>query len=155
MSNYFNEMVKVQILYASADFEEFIASVFESSANFKKNEIIYVVLDYLSFPKIDYFSCIDISESCLLKIPKKTELHDLPRILPMIKYGTISCYIIQKYNIDSNKKIVLDMPNNIRKLMMNFFKQKTLLIYNDIKQKNEIFLKIINTKHISTLTLKI
>lgn len=124
-------MVRVELLYSCSDYDEFIATVLESSGKFLINDTVCVVLDYHTSALIDSGSCLDVLDKCVFKLPKNIDENDLPRILPIIKYGTFCCYIIQTYHICSTTRVMLDMPKNIGKVMMQFFKHKTSMIYDD------------------------
>jgi hypothetical protein len=133
--------LKVNILYASVDYDELIGKIEECSdkSPYQKGDKVCIILDYKqpSFqvlePSTPFSTLIVSEESCIqLRVDDET----LSQLLPMIKYGTISCYILQEYNITSDTHIKIDASNNIYRIMDKFLKQKTVHIsqngHNDL-----------------------
>lgn len=123
--------MKVAVLYSSLDYDEFIGEVIDPcGSDLKKNQKVCVILDYnnpsFTIEEIDTpLSNLNVLRECVFPMPQSIEESDYPLVLPLIKYGTISCYVMQKYNVTPSTIVSVDASYNICCLMSKLFKKVT------------------------------
>ena len=120
--------MKVSVLYSSLDYDEFIGEVIEpDESGLKANQKVCVVLDYNnpSFKICENYALRDVPTDCVFQMPDIISEEDYPQILPLIKYGTISCYVMQKYNVTPSTIVSVEANHNIYFLMSKVFKKIT------------------------------
>ena len=129
--------VKVNVLYSSIEYDEFIGTVIEipQGSCYKIGMNVCIILDYnkRSFVLSPNLSSIIVSEECVFELPYIHEDY-LSLIVPLIKYGVISFYIIQNYNVTNDTRICIDSQYNIYKAFTKFFKNK--LEYHETSRKS-------------------
>jgi hypothetical protein len=133
------------VSYSSVEFDEFIGIIIDNYGirEFDKGDKVCVVLDY-NYPSFYFVKSANplkellVSVDSIFKITSAIDDEDLPKIIPLIKYGTICCYIIQNFNINSHSIIHLDASVNIYKLMSNLFKCKTTHVNSKLSDNCEI-----------------
>ena len=125
--------MRVSILYSSLDYDELICEVIDpEDSGLKHGQKVCVILDYNNpiftislIEDTDYFHLRNVPSECVFPMPDSIEYNDYPQVLPLIKYGTISCYVMQKYNITPNTVVSVDASHNICFLMSKVFKKIT------------------------------
>lgn len=122
--------MKVSVLYSSLDYDEFIGEVVDpEDSPLKKGQKVCVVLDYNNpsfiIEAFEPLSNLSVPKDCVFPMPETIEESDYPQVLPLVKYGTISCYVMQKYNITPNTVVSVDANHNICFLMSKLFRKVT------------------------------
>lgn len=123
--------MKVSVLYSSIDYDEFIGEVVDpADSGLRPTQKVCVVLDYSS-PSFtihelqEPLSNMTVPDGCVFPMPDSIEENDYPQVLPLIKYGTISCYVMQKYNVNPSTVVSVDANHNVCFLMSKIFKKVT------------------------------
>ena len=135
--------MRVSVLYSSLDYDEFIGEVIDpEDSNLNREQKVCVILDYnkpcFGMLNIENFHLKNVPSECVFPMPENIEYDDYPQVLPLIKYGTISCYVMQKYNITPNTVVSVNASHNICFLMSKLFKKITshVLCNSDHTQSN-------------------
>ena len=121
-------MIKIAILYSSLDYDEIIGKILETSdmSEFISGERVCVLLDYTT-------QCFEVQNEHII-VSERYVFHlgideiESAQIIPLIKYGTIACYIIQNYNVTADTKILINSRHNIFTALVKFFKYKTQFV---------------------------
>lgn len=131
--------LKVDIIYSSSSYDEFVGKILQTTttSTFKPQMIVCVVPD---FKKPNFIFCKDcpcplssiiVSEDCVFEIPSCPDFQ-IPMIVPLIKYGTICCYLIHVYHFTKRTTVNINCSYNLQRFWINLLTKLTKLQFHNI-----------------------
>lgn len=110
-------MAKMHVCYSNCTYDELLGYLLEDSTVYKKGDMVFALLDYGSVEQLDIDTVV-IPEKCLLS----ADSQDLTQLIPVLRYGTIICNVIQELQIDTETTVELSCPYNIFCLLTKYLK---------------------------------
>lgn len=112
-------LVKIKINYTSNIYDEVLGDIEEDTINYKKGDPVFALLDFNESELIINDNHLIVPEKYVLK------LNNEPKILPLLKYGTIIYNIIKKFDINNKSTIEIVSDYNIFFLLSKYIKKYT------------------------------
>lgn len=121
--------VSIRIECCSPDYEELVARVAEAreGSSFRVGDRVFAVVDYRS-PRLRLSReplSLTLPESRVFRIPDSIDDTECPQLIPLIKFGTICCYAMQRHNVTPQTCIALDCDSNAFHLMARVLRRVT------------------------------